>query len=528
VIDHATDGTASFLDRYRAGALDDLFDRPAGDLEGGLARAPIEDPGGLAAALADQARERGDRPAQLAAVERLADPTTRAIVTGQQAGLLLGPMFTLSKAITAIRLAQRLDRPERPVVAVFWVASQDHDAAEIDHAWLLSRDEALGRLSLPFPADLPSGRTPWRGEWTDVVSERLRAVYGDDPRAAEARALARSACEAGGTVADVFSRTMSSLFGDDGLVILDPMRPRIAQRFAGVLRHELAHPTVGPDAIRDAADALKARGLRPQLGRAEDATNLFVQDGDGPRLLLRFDGRRFHPDGRPDLRWTADDLSRRLDDDPAAITPAAGLRPIVQDGALPTAAVVVGPGELRYFSQLRGVYRHHDVPMPTVWPRAQVTLLEPPVARILERHGTTAAAFAADPERVKRERLLELHGAADRFARAADRLEEDVGALLREVDAVDPTLEGPVRRGRAALDLTVARLRDKTADALARRDRITSDQFARLRVHLLPEGQPQERVISPFSFFSKFGVGPVMDRLRGLEPEDPQTLSIDP
>lgn len=528
VIDPATDGSPTFLDRYAAGALDDLFDRPALDLEGGLDRGPVDDPGGLAAALADQARERGDRPAQLAAIERLADPRTRAIVTGQQAGLLLGPMFTLSKAITAIRLAKRLDTPERPVVAVFWVASQDHDAAEIDHAWLLGNDEELVRLSLPFPEGQPSGRTPWRRDWTDAVSERLRAVYGDGPLAAEARALARSACESGDTVADVFARTLASLFGDDGLVILDPMRPRIARRFGPVLRHEIAEPTAGPEAIREAAEALRGRGLRPQLGRAADATNLFVQADDGPRLLLRFDGRRFHPDGRPDLRWSADDLLGRLDDDPASITPAAGLRPIVQDGALPTAAVVVGPGELRYFSQLRGVYRHHAVPMPTVWPRAQVTLLEPPVARILDRHETTADAFASDPERVQRERLLELHGAADAFARTTDRLETDVAALLGEIDALDPTLDGPVRRGHAALDLTVSRLRDKAADALARRDRITTDQFARLRAHLIPGGQPQERVLSPFSFFSKFGVGPVMDRLKGLEPEGRQTLSIDP
>jgi hypothetical protein len=166
--------------------------------------------------------------------------------------------------------------------------------------------------------------------------------------------------------------------------------------------------------------------------------------------------------------------------------------------------------------------------MPTVWPRAFATVLEPPVARILERHGLTAAEVSADPDGALRERLLELHGQAGRFGAARDRLERDVEALLSSVEGLDPTLEGPVRRGREALDLTVSRLRIKAADALARRDRTTSRQFARLRAHLLPDGRPQERVLSPFSHFAKFGVDPVMARLRTLEPEGEQVVPIDP
>lgn len=528
MIDPAAEGSASFLDRYRSGDLAPYFVRAPGDLGAGLDRPPLDDPDGLADALAEQARARGDLPAQLDAIERLRDPATRAIVTGQQAGLLLGPTFTLSKAITALRLARRLDRPERPVVAVFWVASQDHDTAEIDHAYLLTREERLERLSLPFPGERPAGRTPWRAAWTERLDDRLAELAPGEP-GDDARRRIREAYGEADTVADAFSRLLGSLLGDQGLIVLDPMRHGIAQRFAPVLLRDLRHPRAGSDAIRDAGDRLRARGLRPQLGRSEDATNLFVQETpDGPRKLLRYDGRRFHPDGSPERRWTHDDLEARLADDPLAITPAAGLRPVVQDAALPTAAVVVGPGELRYFAQLRGVYEHHEVPMPTIWPRAFATVLEPPVARILERHGLTAAEVGDDPDGALRERLLDLHGQSERFGAARERLERDVEELLASVEGLDPTLAGPVRRGREALDLTVSRLRVKAADALARRDRTTSRQFARLRAHLLPDGRPQERVLSPFSHFAKFGVDPVMARLRTLEPEGEQVVTIDP
>lgn len=519
---------ASFLARYRAGDFDDLYGLPAGGIDAGLARPSRHDPDALADALAAQANARGDRSAQLAAIERLRDPAARAIVTGQQAGLLLGPTFTLSKALTAMRLAERHDRDDRPVVPVFWVASQDHDAAEIDHALLLDRAERLHRVSLPLPDDLPAGRTPLRPAWRASLGAQLGELDVPAPHRRRAEALLDEAWDGAGSVADLFARLLSALLGDAGLVVLDPMRPDVARLFAPVLEAELDDPLAGPAAIRAAGDALKARGVRPQLGRGEGATNLFLQESGGPRRLLRVAGGRLHPDGRPERTMTAGDVARLLRDDPAALTPAAGLRPVVQDAVLPTAAVVAGPGELRYFAQLRGVYQRHGVAMPLVWPRATATILEPPVARILDRHGLRAADVVADPEGTMRDALLRLHGHAERFGSALRRLDDEVAALLAAAEGIDPTLAGPVERGRDVLETTIARLRAKSGDALARRDALTTAQFERLRAHLLPGGSPQERTLSPFSFFLKFGVDVVMSRLSTLAPEGDQVLPIDP
>ena len=524
----ATNPSASFLDRFLGGEFDRLFAHPSSDPSAGFERRPVDDPDALADALAAQARRRGDHAKQLEAIGRLRDPAARTVVTGQQAGLLLGPLFTLSKAVTALRLAERADRPERPVVAVFWIASQDHDAAEIDHAWLLDPEERLHRPALPFPRDLPSGRVPWRPAWTDRLLDDVARAYGETPQAREARERIARACADGGTVADVFARTLSSLLGADGLIVLDPMQPEVAALCAPLLRRELDDPSAGPAAIRTAGEALRALGIRPQLGRADDATNLFVQEAGGPRRLLRYDGTAFHPDGRPERRLSAEELASWLDDDPAALTPAAGLRPTVQDAILPTAQFVVGPGELRYVAQLRDVYRHHLVPMPSVVPRAHLTLLEPPAARILAQHELDPDRYVTDPDAALRERLLRMAGHADRFDALTDELDAGARALLAEVEGIDPTLEGPVRRGRASIETALRRLRTKAGDALARRDATTTRQFERLSAHLLPDGRPQERVLSPFSFFAKFGVDPVMARISALEPEGRQTLTIDP
>lgn len=518
----------SFLARYQAGDFDDLYGLPAGAVEAGLARPAHTPHEALADALDRQAVERGDRPAQRAAIARLRSAEARVIVTGQQAGLLLGPTFSIAKALTAIGLARRHDREERPVVPVFWVASQDHDAAEIDHAHLLDRSERLARVSLPLPRVLPAGRTSLRPAWRDALRDQLCGLDVPDRHRDAALELLLGAWDGAEDVGDLFARILSALLGDDGLVVLDPMRPELARLFRPVLERELKNPRAGPEAIRLAGEALKSRGERPQLGRGENATNLFLQEPDGRRSALRTSGGSFHVDDRSERVLSREEIEAWLDRDPAVLTPAAGLRPIVQDAVLPTAAVVVGPGELRYFAQLAEVYRQHGVAMPLVWPRATVTILEPPVVRILAGLGLTADEFVRDPDGTRRAALLRRHGHADRFESAVRRVEEETRAMLQEVDGIDPTLAGPVLRGRRVLEGTVSRLRNKSADALARRNRIDERQFERLHAHLLPGGEPQERVVSVFSFFLKFGVDTVMQRLRTVRPEGNQYVRIDP
>lgn len=185
----------------------------------------------------------------------------------------------------------------------------------------------------------------------------------------------------------------------------------------------------------------------------------------------------------------------------------------MQDALLPTAVAVLGPGELAYVAQLRGVYELHGVPMPLAWPRATVTVIEPAAARLLAVHGLTAARLRDDPEGELERVLLARHGAASAFNRATNAVEKAFDELLAEVDAIDPTLRGTVKRGRRNLDVTLSRLRGKTAAALARRDAETRRQFERLRAHLLPLGQPAERVLSPYSHALKFGLTPLLDRL---------------
>lgn len=507
---------------YQTGGLRALFALRPGDTDAALTQPRPVDRARLVTALTRQAERLGAPAAVFGNLERLAHPAGRAVVTGQQTGLLLGPLYTLSKAVSALKLAARLNTDERPVVPVFWLASQDADSAEIDHAFLLDFGEHLHRLSLPLPEGVPAGRISLRDGWVEKLVTDLCALPGPEPHRAEVVKLLRRCADRADTFADLFGALLYELLGAQGLVVLNPLESDLAELFRPVLEAELADPLRSGSLINAAAETLRGLGHTPQLGRAAGATNLFLE-ADGQRRLLRFDGKLFSTDA---ATYSRDDLTAKLEADPACLTPAAGLRPVTQDAALPTAATVVGPGELRYFAQLRGVYDQHGVAMPLIWPRATATLLEPPVARMLDKFGLNAAAVQHDFARVRGEKLLELHGHKLAFDNRLRALQNLTQSLKTDVSKIDPTLGRTVERAAAEFEGLFGKLQTKSAAALAERDDVYARQFGRLEAHLLPGGTPQERLVSPFSFFLKFGVRATMDPLLTLPAEGAHELRI--
>jgi bacillithiol biosynthesis cysteine-adding enzyme BshC len=512
----------SFKTRYLAGEFDAFFGVAPGDKAAALGLDRPGDRRSLVAALARYATSLGAPEAVCTSLQRLEHPESRVVVTGQQAGLLLGPTYTLSKAVSAIKLARELDSDERPVVPIFWLASQDADSAEIDHAHVLDLSERLTRLSLPLPAGVPAGKIAMEPAWVEAIAQRLGAL--DFPRAhlTEGIELLSRAAEAGRSVADWMAAILYALLGREGLVVLNPLEKDVALLFREVLFRELDDPLASTQAIVRAGEKLAELGERPQLGRSAGASNLFLEE-DGQRALLRFDGEAFTS---AKGRYTRDELKARFDEDPTCLTPAAGLRPVAQDAVLPTAAVVVGDGELRYFAQLREVYAHHGVAMPLIWPRAQVTVLEPPVQRILEKFSLDVRELQADFEGARTRVLLELHGHGEAFEAARRALAAQLEALLRHVRAIDPTLARSVARAETRIRNQLTLLERKSGRALSERDEIYARQFGRLERHLLPNGMPQERVLSPFSHILKFGAQHVVEAFLTLPASGEVALKL--
>ena len=248
----------------------------------------------------------------------------------------------------------------------------------------------------------------------------------------------------------------------------------------------------------------------PQLRRPAGATNLFVEEDDGQRRLLRFDGQTFSTDARA---YTRAELRAQLDADPTRLTPAAGLRPAIQDALLPTLAFVVGPGEIAYGAQLKEVYPLHGLQQPLLWPRLSVTWLEPNVARLLRRLHATAAEVQADPEGVLGRALAREQGAGAVASGRLQALEAELEQLITDLAQLDPTLVGAAERTRRRTLPRVAHLQRQAASALARAEDERSGQLTRLNKHLLPNGVPQEREMNFLTFLLKHGETPLRQLL---------------
>lgn len=494
---------------YRKGQLQEFIRLP---LQGGLHTAiheprPDLDRAALAEALRAYHRDLGTLNETVEAqLERLAHAQSRVVVTGQQAGFLTGPAYSIHKAVDAILLARQLHTEETPVLPVFWIASQDHDAAEVASTTLLDMNEKLHHLTVDIPHGLPIGRVPWCAGCNHHVRKFLKEF---DAPAGHKEAVGQrllDAAKPGGSFADVFARLVHDLLGRHGLIVLDPMHPALARLMAPALIHELQAPLKSSELIEDAAQRLQEQGFHPQLRRPAGATNLFIEEAGHHRRLLRFDGQQFSTDTRT---YTREELEQVLERDPTLITPAAGLRPIVQDTLLPTAAFVVGPGETAYAAQLRDIYPLHGLQQPLLWPRLSVTWLEPNVARILKRFGVSATQFQADPAGTLGRALATERKVGAMSLGELEQIAQQLQRITDEIGGLDPTLVRAAQRTRQRTTARVEHLQTLAAHALARAEDTRTGQVTRLKKHLLPNGVPQEREMNFLTYLLKHGQKPL-------------------
>ncbi|MGY2893431.1 bacillithiol biosynthesis cysteine-adding enzyme BshC [Deinococcus sp. UYEF24] len=504
----------SIAQAYTDGELPDLFRLNPRDLPNLAGRAsfrPDLDRAALAAALREYHRGLGTLgPALETQLARLEQPNSAVVVTGQQAGVLGGPAYSVHKGASALLLARELNTPDAPVLPVYWVASQDHDAAEVASTTLLDFSETLHRLHLDLPEGVPVGRMLWKPEYTAAVHDLIEKFDTDPVRKTAVLETLDWAMNGEG-YADVFARLLHRLLGpqkglQDGLIVLDPLHPALAALMAPALKRELGRPLESSRLIEAAATRLEAEGFTPQLRRPAGATNLFLESEDGGRELLRFSGKTFEAGG---VGYTQAQLEALLGEHPDRLTPAAGLRPAIQDALLPTLAFVVGPGEIAYGAQLREVYALHGLEQPLLWPRLSVTWLESNVVRMLARFSLTAGQFQADPERALGEALASQRGAAAASAERLSELQEQFAALSAELGALDPTLEGAAARASERSLAQLSRLQGLSVRALARAENDRTRQLSRLRLHLLPNGTPQEREMNFLTYLLKHGDEPL-------------------
>jgi len=475
------------------------------------------------AALTRQLTERGAAREAHTAANELANPATVAVVTGQQAGLFGGPLYTLLKAITAIQVARNV-REQYGVAAVpvFWVEIEDHDWAEVRSARVLDKDGAPARVTATDPpgaGSLPVGKLTFDDSITGIV-DKLGEVLAPTEFTKELLASLRQRYRPGAHVGTAFAGWIDDLLGRHGLVVFEADDPALKPLVADVFARELKdRPTAR--LARESAAAMSALGHAPQVEPAEDAVALFYLDGQGRRPIRRRD------DGYAvgDAAHSAAEFQAEALEHPERFSPNVLLRPLVQDRLFPTICYVAGPAELAYQAQIGPLYREFGVEPPLLLSRASATLLDAGSARFLDKSGLPLESLQPQDDAALN-RLLEqqLSPAVERtLAETNEWLSDRIGTLKDAVVPIDPTLAGAVETTVDKVRDTIKTLHNKVIQAAKRKDDTLRRQFVRTRALVFPDGDPQERALGVAFFINRYGMA-LPDRLAETLPLGPGHL----
>ena len=462
------------------------------------------------------------RPEIEPVVERLRDPDVLVVTAGQQPGLFTGPLYTIYKALSAGALAKRLAaRWETPVVPVFWVAGDDHDFAEANHATWLRPDGSVHAETLrtrPPEAPLtPMYREPLGQEVLRLL-ELLTADLASLPFGQSTVDWLARHYQPDATFAEAFAGAMAELLAPFGIVCLDSTHPTVKRMAAGTIVRAAG---LARDLDRDLAaraEALEAAGIHPGVTVGEGAS-LIMLEGRLGRDRLMLDGqslvtRRSHE------RFELDQLQTIAAEEPQRLSPNVLLRPVVESALLPTVAYVAGPGELRYLELTQPIYQRLRVVQQTPIPRWSGMVVPRRVDRVLEKFGADLDELL-EPDEALESRVVRGHMPAEAVqALVALRESIDAGyeAIHRVGIEIDPTLEKPIARVRNQAIRGVADAEHRLVSHLKRREETELAQIGRARSAVFPLGKPQERVLGVASLLAPYGPE-LLDQMAGMIDE---------
>jgi bacillithiol synthase len=455
----------------------------------------IEFPGQRRALLISALREQnGDSPT----LAKLAEPGTVAVVTGQQVGLFSGPAYTIFKALTAVKLSQHLSDQGIAAVPVFWLATEDHDLAEVDHAWVFNHAAAPTKIVISETAAIggPVGEV----KPGHIPFAELREALGNLPFADEVVSRLELAYNPDATFGSGFSSFLRELLKDCGLLYLDPLAPAVRE-IAAPFMSQAVHRV--PDlirALRERNRELEAAGYHAQV-HIDDSTSLVFLIEENKRIPLRWKNGRFVA---RDSSYTPDGLA--LHD--WRVSPNALLRPVMEDYLLPTAAYVGGPSEIAYMAQAQVLYEALLGRMPVIFPRNSFTLLDSRATKLLERYGLHVPDLLSFQEKIASRIAARLvpDQLTDKFASVRSAISSSLASLQSNLRDFDPTLDAAANKSAAKILYQINKLSQKAARETMLRDERAKQDATYLMNLIFPYRHLQERFYSIIPFLAQHGL----------------------
>ncbi|MFZ0996838.1 MAG: bacillithiol biosynthesis cysteine-adding enzyme BshC [Candidatus Sulfotelmatobacter sp.] len=455
-----------------------------------------------------------------------------AIVTGQQVGLFGGPMFAIYKALTAVKLADEATAAGIDAVPIFWLATSDHDLAEVNHVSIPGPDGLLRTLTTSSHAVPGAPVSNVRlGEEILPVVEEATSLLGDS----EASQFLRESYRPGETLGTAFARFYAQLFGQWGVILLDASDAELHHVAAPMYRAAIEGVEDLDAALLARGDALERAGYYQQVKVTPSSVLLFAMHDGARTAIHRLEGSNqaaeFVIGSEPGAeKISSSELLDRISSAPENFSPNVLLRPVVQDYLLPTLAYTGGAAEAAYFAQVGAVYEKIIGRVTPIVPRFSATVVESKVQRWLGQYGIAVRDAFDGPEALRQTlaaRILPT-GLQVAFERANQSVEESFSGLQEALAKLDPTLVEASQTGASKVRYQLDRLRERAMAAELRRSEVVSRHAVALSQALYPENALQERGVAGVYFVARHGtelLRSIYDTLR-TDCHDHQILEL--
>ncbi len=445
-------------------------------------------------------------------IEKLSGEHTFAVVTGQQVSLYTGPVYTILKTITAVKLAKDLHErfPQFNFVPVFWLEAEDHDIDEADHTYIIDRQNELIRIGFEqqennseenIKRSTPPVGTTVFGEVINSINEQLRSSLIDTDFKDKIMNLVTKHYREGNDYKTAFAGLMNEIFKGYGVIFIDPSDIEIKRLLKPVFEKELtSSPKLCESIITQSAELEKHYDLqvKPKVINMfflHNNNRLLIEPRDGGKFALKNSKRRFEND----------ELMNLLEESPELFSPNVVLRPVCQDYLLPTAAYIGGPGEISYFAQLKPAYRHYDITMPVIFPRVSASIVESKISKFLNN-------FNVKFEDIFHHSFL-VSKVVDKLSEV--KIEDEIGKYTDEINKifydmknmtvkVDQALLNIVDNMKEKTKQNLEQFRGKLINAQAKKSETTTTQIDKVTNNIYPNHNLQERVINILYFLNKY------------------------
>ena len=479
----------------------------------------------LCDALAERNKSFGADAKTLENIELLREKDCVAVVTGQQAGIFSGALYTIYKALSAVRLCEDLKRQNVKAVPIFWIAEEDHDFDEVKKTFVLDREGELAEIE-----NAPETRVENSAVGAIVLDETIRQAeeellsrLAQTDFTAEVESLFSETYKSGETFSAAFAKLLAKIFAGFGLIFLSPLDEKLKNLCAPIFAEALEKSDEIVEALLKRNAELKEKNYAAQVLVEENSFPFFLFDENGERRALRRDlssGKVKIQNAKTDFDKA--ELKKIAANSPQRLSPNALLRPVVQDYLLPTLAYFGGAAEIAYFAQNSVIYEVLNRPATPIRHRASLSIVEAKHRRTLEKYELKFADLFEGKEQILSkivEKFLSSETARE-FAEVEEIINTQLNRLDRHLLESEPTLADNLANRRRKILWHIGALRKKYHRAEIFKNEVVRRRIETLFNALLPHNALQERTLNAAVFLNLYGANFVKWVYNAIDTEE--------